>query len=101
MFELVKMWALVEALGLLSLPLTIIVFRHLPDRGWSLSKALGMTVFAFAVWFPLVCVPTLPYSQPFVWGVGLLFLVGSLAGFWRTHRTLRTLVRSQWAYLLL
>ncbi len=54
MFELVKMWALVEGLGLLCLPLAFTVFHNLPDRGWSFSKALGITVFVFVVWLPAV-----------------------------------------------
>jgi uncharacterized membrane protein len=53
MFELVKMWALVEALGLLCLPLTVTVFHNLPDRGWAFSKSLGLTIFTFAVWLHL------------------------------------------------
>ncbi len=66
MFELVKMWALVEVLGLLCLPLTITVFHNLPDRGWAFSKTLGITVFTFAVWLPLMCFHSFPYSQAFV-----------------------------------
>lgn len=101
MIELVKMWVLVEALGMLALPVAVTVFHRLADRGWAFSKALGLTLFAFAVWFPLASVPALPYSQPVIWGIGVLFLVGCLAGFWRTRHTLGTLVRGQWVYVLL
>src|SRR6185369_5361709 len=35
-------WFIVlELLGLLALPLTLIVFKHLADRGYVLSKAIG------------------------------------------------------------
>ena len=44
MVELLQMWALVEVLGLLCLPLTITVCHNLPDRGWAFSKALGMAL---------------------------------------------------------
>ena len=74
MFELLKMWALVEILGLLCLPLTVTVFHNLPDRGWAFSKALGIAVFSFAVWLPLMYFHTLPYSQPFLLGVALVLL---------------------------
>ena len=69
MFELFKMWALVEVLGVGCLPLTCAVFHNLPDRGWAFSKALGLVVLAFCVWFLLMCIPVLPFSQQFILGV--------------------------------
>jgi uncharacterized membrane protein len=101
MFELVKMWALVEALGLLCLPLTIIVFHNLPDLGWAFSKTLGVTLFTFVIWLPLMCFRELPYSQPFLWGVGIIFLGVSVAGFWLTHRTMRKAFRRNRSYMIL
>ena len=55
MVELFQMWALVEVLGIICLPLTITVFHNLPDRGWAFSKAIGIAVLAFGVWLPLMC----------------------------------------------
>lgn len=101
MFELVKMWALVEALGVLCLPLTITVFHNLPDRGWVFSKTLGVTLFAFAIWLPLMCFHALPYNQPFLWGVGIIFSGVSVAGFWFTRRTMRKTFRSNLSYIIL
>ena len=49
MVELLQMWALVEVLGLLCLPLTITVFHNLPDRGWAFSKAISIALLAFCV----------------------------------------------------
>jgi hypothetical protein len=63
MIELFEMWALIEVLGLLLLPLTMTVFHNLPDRGWAFSKTLSLAVFAFVVWLPLMCLSALPYSQ--------------------------------------
>ena len=100
MFELLKMWALVEILGLLCLPLTVTVFHNLPDRGWAFSKALGIAVFSFAVWLPLMYFHTLPYSQPFLLGVALLYLVVSIAGFWQTHRAVIKLIRHNITYVV-
>src|SRR6266568_2288458 len=40
MIEMFQMWALIEVLGLLLLPLTVTVFHNLPDRGWAFSKTL-------------------------------------------------------------
>ncbi len=69
MVELLQMWALVEVLGLLCLPLTITVFHNLPDRGWAFSKAIGIALLAFCVWLPLMYVQVLPFSQLFIAGV--------------------------------
>lgn len=101
MLELVKMWALVEALGLLCLPLTVTALHNLPDRGWTLSKALGLTIFAFASWLPLMCFPALPYNQPLLWGVGLLFTGVSAVGFWRTRDTLKKFISRNLTYIVL
>ena len=54
MFELLQMWAFMEVLGLVFLPLTMTVFHNLPDRGWAFSKAVGLAVLAFCVWLPLM-----------------------------------------------
>ncbi|MFQ5856588.1 MAG: DUF2298 domain-containing protein [Anaerolineae bacterium] len=45
-------WAVVQLLGLLALPLTFVVFRNLVDRGYALSKALGILVVAYLIWLP-------------------------------------------------
>src|SRR5581483_3714014 len=44
-------WCLaVELLGLLAFPLTAAVFRDLPDRGWLLSKTLGVLGVSYVAW---------------------------------------------------
>ncbi len=93
MIEMFQMWALIEVLGLLLLPLTVTVFHNLPDRGWAFSKTLGLAVFSFGVWFPLMCLPTLPYSQPFILAIAILFSALCLVGLWRMRATLLKFVR--------
>ncbi len=100
MFELLKMWVLVEVLGLLCLPLTTTVFHNLPDRGWAFSKAMGVTVFTFMVWLPLMYFHTLPYSQPFLFGVALLYIAISIVGFWRTRRSVTQVIRRNITYVI-
>src|ERR1700730_11057933 len=100
MFELCQMWALVEVLGLVCLPLTVTVFHNLPDRGWAFSKALGMAVLAFGVWLPLMWLHFLPYSQLFIAGISLIFLAGGLLGFLRTHHTILKVLRLNLSYIL-
>jgi YYY domain-containing protein len=101
MFDLLQMWALVEALGILCLPLTVIVCHNLPDRGWAFNKALGLAIFTFCTWFPLMCLQTLPYSQGFMLGVVLFLVVCSAFGYWRTHREITKVVRGNIIYIVL
>ena len=101
MLDLLQVWALVEALGIVCLPITVTVCHNLPDRGWAFSKALGLAILAFCVWFPLMCLHTLSYSQGFILGV-VLFLVGcGLFGYWRTRGEISKVVRQNTVYVVL
>lgn len=100
MLELLQMWALMEILGFLFLPLTITVFHNLPDRGWAFSKAIGLAVLAFCVWLPLMTLQFLPFSQFFILGVLLILLAFNVLGFLRIRKTLQDLVRSNYLYIL-
>src|SRR6266480_340405 len=100
MFELFQMWAAVEALGLVFLPLTITVFHNLPDRGWAFSKALGLALFAFCVWFPLMTLRFLPFSQLSIAGVALILLACNLLAFLRLRHALAKVIRSNISYIV-
>ncbi len=100
MVELFQMWAMVEVLGLICLPLTITVFHNLPDRGWAFSKAIGVALLAFFVWLPLMYVRSLPFSQLFIAGVLFILLAFSIAGFIRIRRTLAELIRANIFYII-
>src|SRR5436190_6714898 len=101
MFDLLQVWALVEALGILCLPITVTVCHNLPDRGWAFSKALGLAIFTFCTWLPLMCLHTLLYNQEFIMGVILVLTVCSLCGYWRTHREITKVVRRNTTYIIL
>lgn len=100
MFELLQMWALVEVLGFICLPLTITVFHNLPDRGWAFSKAIGMALLAFGVWLPLVYIHALPFSQGFIAGVLLILLAFNVIGLLRTRHAIVKFVRVNLLYIL-
>src|SRR5712691_7575412 len=101
MIELLQMWALVEVLGFICLPLTITVFHNLPDRGWAFSKAIGMALLAFCVWFPLMTLRFLPLSQFFIVGVLLILVAFNLIGFIQTRQTIVKLVRVNFTYIMI
>jgi uncharacterized membrane protein len=100
MVELFQMWALVEVLGLMCLPLTITVFHNLPDRGWAFTKAIGMALLAFCVWLPLMTVQVLPFSQLFIASVLFILLVINIIGFLRVRHTLAALIRANISYIV-
>lgn len=100
MVELLQMWAMVEVLGLLCLPLTITVFHNMPDRGWAFSKAIGIALLAFCVWLPLMTIQALPFSQLFIAIVFLILCAMSIIGFIRVRHALVELVRAQIFYII-
>src|SRR5215471_8982189 len=100
MFELLQMWALVEVLGFICLPLTVTVFHNLPDRGWAFSKAIGIALLAFCTWLPLMYFHVLPFSQVFIAGTLLVILAFSLLGFARTRQAILKLVRVNFIYII-
>jgi uncharacterized membrane protein len=100
MLELLQMWAILEVLGIVFLPLTVTVFHNLPDRGWAFSKAIGLAVLAFCVWLPLMCLHFLPFSQLFILGVLLILVALNVLGFLRVRKALLELIRSHFLYIV-
>jgi YYY domain-containing protein len=43
-------WLMLEGAGLLALPLSFRLFRHLPDRGYALSKPFGLVLVGYILW---------------------------------------------------
>lgn len=50
MLAVVSWWLIMEVMGLLALPLSLRVFRHLPDRGYALAKPLGLLLSGYLLW---------------------------------------------------
>ena len=100
MLELFQMWALVEVVGLICLPLTITTFHNLPDRGWAFSKAIAMALLAFSVWLPLMLLRFLPFSQLFIVGVILIIIALNLVGLLRVRHELVKLIRANLPYIV-
>ena len=68
----VALWlALVEALGLLALPIVFTVFRNLPDRGYAVAKLAALLMVAWGVWIA-ASARALPFT---VWSVLLMVAV--------------------------
>ena len=89
----------VELIGLAAFPIVARAFPVLADRGWAISKPVGMLLVATAVW--LASYTRLVPSTPLTWWAFLfllmLFGLWALGSDWRRLR--RTLVR-QWRIIL-
>ena len=48
--QVVIWWLVIQALGLAGLPLTLVFFRWLPDRGYAFSKSLGLLLTGYGAW---------------------------------------------------
>ena len=76
-FPIAAWYLWVQVLTLAALPLSLIAFRPLPDRGYLLAKPLGILVVAYGAW-ALASLHWMPFSQGSVMFVALL-LAGASA----------------------
>ncbi|HST89456.1 MAG TPA: DUF2298 domain-containing protein [Ktedonobacterales bacterium] len=92
-------WVLVvELLGLVSFPLAYHVFPGLRDRGWGLSKLLGLLILAYAIWLPS-SLRLLPFDRGVV---ALAFVLLAAAGglvAWRRRAEMAAFLREHWRLL--
>ncbi len=50
LIDFFRWWLVVAMLGLLALPLSVWLFRGLPERGYSFAKALGLLLTGYGAW---------------------------------------------------
>jgi len=50
MAALMGWWLLVEILGLLALPITLILLRHMPEKGYAFSKVVALLMVGYFSW---------------------------------------------------
>ena len=94
------LWLLaVEFLGLLALPLAFVLFRRLPDRGFSLAKPMALILFSYVLWV-LGLARIAPNSLMTIAGI-LAFGAVAAGLVWRGHRAqLAAFFRREWRTLV-
>jgi len=96
----VIVWLLLLAvLGVAAFPFAFVIFRRLADRGYGVSKTLGLLLLAWLSWLG-PSLKAVPFAQ---WWIALaLGLLIGLSGVvaWRTRAALRQFVRDRGALLL-
>ncbi len=100
LLSVVIWWAVVQVLGLLALPLTTVVFHRLRDRGYILSKTMGLLIVAFLVWV-VASYRLLTNSLPTTLGACLLLGLASSYLFWRRKEEMLALWRERRRLILL
>jgi YYY domain-containing protein len=89
-------WLLfVELLGLFAFPLAYLAFPGLSDRGFGLSKVVGLLALGWMVWLP-ASLGALPFDHWIV--VGLFLALGAAGGAvaWWRRMELRRFLRERW-----
>ena len=50
MAALLGWWFMIEILGLLTLPITLVLLRHLPEKGYAFSKVVALLMIGYFSW---------------------------------------------------
>nr|MBC7244913.1 hypothetical protein [Chloroflexota bacterium] len=50
MLAVLSWWLIMEVIGLLALPITLRLFRHLPERGYAFARPLGLLLTGYLLW---------------------------------------------------
>jgi YYY domain-containing protein len=85
--------------GIIAMPLGFVAFRPLRDRGYILSRALGLLLWSYLAWL-LASARLLPYTRATIVGVLLALAVASAAVAWTQRRALGDFIRARWRLLL-
>jgi len=71
-------WLAIQGIGWIAFPITFLVFRRFRDRGYALSKSLGILLAAYPVWL-IASLKVLPYTRWTIFlSIGVIALVSGL-----------------------
>ena len=87
-------------LGWVAFPLAFVALGGLPDRGYALSRVLGLLVIAYIPWL-VASIKFLPYSQGTILLALVVLMVASAAITYWQRREIRAFIRERWSYILL
>ncbi len=91
-------WLATILLGWLAFPLTFVALRGLPERGYALSRVLGMLLLSYIPWL-LASLNVLPHTRTSLLLALVLIVAGSGLILWRRGREIIPFVRQNLAYI--
>jgi YYY domain-containing protein len=94
--DILRTWLAIQALGLIGLPLTQWLLRVLPDRGYAMSKILGLLLTGYLTWF-LAMLGMGGFGLPLIIVSGLIVAGG---GWWVLRRSHQRIVLPSWGRLV-
>ena len=99
MLDALSWFFAIEALGLLAFPVAFALFRHLPDRGYTLAKPAALVLFSYILWL-LGLTQVVPNTQ---WTIAAILCAGAgiavlLA--WRQATGIRQFLKTNWRTLV-
>ena len=99
MLDALSWFFAIEALGLLAFPVAFALFRHLPDRGYTLAKPAALVFFSYILWL-LGFTQVVPNTQ---WTIAAILCAGAgiavlLA--WRQATGIRQFLKTNWRTLV-
>ncbi len=95
MSETLVWWLMMQVVALAALPLCLTLFRRLPDRGYTLSKAFALLLVGYVFWI-LNVMRVLPNTTGGIVLVVLLFYGASALLLWRRRDELLAFWRERW-----
>ncbi len=92
-------WLAVILLGWLAFPISYVVLRGLPDRGYALARILSLLLVSYGAWLA-ASLGWLPHTRATLWLAVLLMGLLSVIIFWRRRQEMTAFVREHWHLLL-
>ena len=99
MLDVVSWYIAVQVLGILAFPAAFVLFKRLPDRGFTLAKPAGMVFFAYILW-ALGLTHIAPNTQLTIVVILGVAAVPSIYLFVRNFGEIVDFVRENWTVLV-
>jgi YYY domain-containing protein len=88
-------WLMMQVVGLAALPLCLVLFRRLPDRGYTLSKAFALLLVGYWFWV-LNAMHVVPNTAGGIWVVVFILFGISAIVYWLRRDELLAFARDRW-----
>src|SRR4030042_2166700 len=92
-------WIFLLGLGLIFLPLTFSFFAKFFDKGYALSKILGIFILSYMIWL-LGSFKILPFTEPIIWLVVVLLLIVNFLFLKKLKINFKKILKENWRIFL-